>query len=117
MTTLLLDDVGFCLLRQLSEAWQASEEYALACDQHDYMVTSYNDLWRLSFEYNAPAEDYVMHLRFCYHNRLYWPRLTVKLWCDGSMMDALAEWMKTDDISDLTYIAKKSVEAYRRKYP
>jgi hypothetical protein len=116
MSNLLLDDVGLCLLRQLSEAWQASEEYALSCDHHDYMVTSYNDLWRLSFEYNALVEDYVIHLRFCYYSRLYWPRLTVKLWCDANMGDALLEWMKTDDIADLNYIAKKSVQAYQRAY-
>ena len=113
MSNLLLDDVGLCLLRQLSEAWQASEEYALSCDRHDYMVTSYNDLWRLSFEYNALVEEYVIHLRFCYRARLYWPRLTVKLWCD----DNIAEMMPyAVSESNRKYIAKKSIEAYRRAY-
>lgn len=111
MSTFLLDDVGLGLLRQLSEAWEACEEYAIASVGHQYLVTSMNDLWRLNAEYQALITAYIDHLRFIYANRPYWPRLTIKLWVE---INIATELYDAKDVSDFQYITKKSVQAYQQ---
>ena len=115
MSTLLLDDVGLCLLRQLNESWEAAAEYTVTAPNHDYIVTSMNDLWRLDAEYQSIVQAYIDHLVFIYANRLYWPRLTNTLWADINISLAVGEMLASGrDISHVNYIGNKSVQAYRR---
>lgn len=113
MSTFLLDDVGLGLLRQLSEAWEACEEYAKTSQSHVY-GTSQTDLKRIAAEYDTLITAYIDHLRFIYANRPYWPRLTNKLWIEINIATRLLEDLRGWDLFARWDIAEKSVQAYHQ---
>ncbi len=114
MNDLRLDDIGLILLSHLSEAWEASESYAQASAGHQYLVTSLNELWQRSAEYDAALAAYTDHLRFIARNPGYAVRLVYTLSSPGDVnimeQDGYGE---TDDVSDRNYIGRLSVMAYR----
>ena len=112
MSTLLLDDVGLCLLRELHEAWEACEAYAETQQTHTY-GTSQTELARIGAEYDALITLYIDHLRFIYGNRPYWPRLIHSLQIEMNIGAELYEERRSLFVR--WAIAKKSVQAYKQR--
>lgn len=114
MSTLLLDDVGLCLLRQLSEALEGlrvMEDLGLA-HSRTATISDLRDYWARTDRYRELYREFINHLRFAYSDRSYWPRLTISLAADVNISLEIAQ---ADTEADLDYIAEKSVEAYRRE--
>src|SRR6185436_7578517 len=110
-STLLLDDLGLCLLRQLSEAWESCEEYARTAHTHTY-GTSQVGLSQISAHYDALITAYIDHLRFVLSQRPYWPRLIHKLSIEINIGEELLRERR--DLFVRWTIAEKSVQAYQQ---